>query len=86
MFNFSLATFVKYAKEKSISCIMRYYEPDEAKFHKSGVVTIDENGKIPKMMEKPEKPESHWCCPPFYFYTKEDVKLIQKGIDAGKKI
>lgn len=80
LLDFSLTAFVKYAKEKNTSCIMRYYEPEEARLHKSGVVTIDENGKILKMVEKPE---SHWCCPPFYFYTREDAKLIQKGIDAG---
>ena len=83
LLDFSLTTFVKYAKDKNTSCIMRYYEPEEARLHKSGVVTIDNNGKILKMVEKPEKPESHWCCPPFYFYTRADAKLIQKGIDAG---
>ena len=83
LLDFSLTTFVKYAKDKNTSCIMRYYEPEEARLHKSGVVTIDENGKILKMVEKPEKPESHWCCPPFYFYTRADAKLIQKGIDDG---
>ena len=83
LLDFSLTTFVKYAKDKNTSCIMRYYEPEEARLHKSGVVTIDNNGKILKMVEKPEKPESHWCCPPFYFYTRADAKLIQKGIDDG---
>ena len=35
------------------------------------------------MEEKPEKPKSNWCCPPFYYYTKEDSHLIEKGINAG---
>lgn len=83
LLDFSLTTFVKYAKEKNTSCIMRYYEPEEARLHKSGVVTIDENGKILKMVEKPAHPDSHWCCPPFYYYKKEDAKLISRGIEAG---
>lgn len=83
LLDFSLTSFMKYAKEKNASCIMSYYELDEARLHKSGVVTIDETDKILKMVEKPAEPESHWCCPPFYFYTREDVKLIQRGIDAG---
>ena len=83
LLDFSLTTFMQYAKEKNASCIMRYYEAEEARLHKSGVVTIDENDKILRMVEKPAEPESHWCCPPFYFYTREDAKLIQKGIDAG---
>lgn len=83
LLDFSLTRFLGYAKNKNASCVMRYYEPQEERLHKSGVVTIDENDKILKMAEKPAEPESHWCCPPFYFYTKEDAKLIQSGIDAG---
>lgn len=83
LLDFSLTTFAKYAVNKGASCIMRYYEPEKARLHKSGVVTIDEEDKILKMVEKPAEPESHWCCPPFYYYTREDAKLIQKGIDSG---
>jgi glucose-1-phosphate thymidylyltransferase len=83
LLDFSLTTFVNYAVKKNASCIMRYYEPEKAKLHKSGVVTINEEDKILKMVEKPAEPESNWCCPPFYYYTREDAKLIQKGIDSG---
>ena len=81
--DFSLTEFVKYAKEKNTSCIMRYYEPDDKKLLKCGVVTIDENDKILNMTEKSPTPATHWCCPPFYYYTKADAKLVQKGIDSG---
>lgn len=83
LLDFSLTNFMKYAKKKNASCIMRYFEPSEERLHKCGVVTIDGEDKILNMVEKPAEPESHWCCPPFYFYTKEDAKLIQKGIDSG---
>ncbi len=83
LLDFSLTTFIRYAREKNTSCIMRYYEPSVAKLKKCGVVTIDENDYILRMAEKPENPESHWCCPPFYFYTKEDAKLVQAGIHSG---
>lgn len=33
--------------------------------------------------EKSPNPATHWCCPPFYYYTKSDAKLVQKGIDSG---
>ncbi len=81
--DFSLTKFTAYADEKKTSCIMRYYEPDENKLHKCGVVEVDENGKIISMEEKPAEPKSHWCCPPFYFYTKEDARLVKKGIESG---
>lgn len=81
--DFSLTKFVRYAKEKNTSCIMRYYEGSEQKLTKCGVVEIDESDRILSMEEKPAQPKAHWCCPPFYFYTKDDVKLVQKGIEAG---
>lgn len=81
--DFSLTKFIEYAKEKNASCIMRYYEPDGKRLLKSGVVTVDENDKILKMTEKSPAPETNWCCPPFYFYTKEDARLVGKGIEAG---
>lgn len=82
--DFSLSNFLDFAREKKTSCIMRYYEPDESKLVKCGVVEIDENSRILSMEEKPAQPKSHWCCPPFYVYTREDAKKVKEAID-GKK-
>lgn len=81
--DFSLTEFISYSKEKNTPCIMRYYEPDGKKLLKCGVVTVDENDKVIKMTEKSPAPETHWCCPPFYYYTKESAGLISKGIESG---
>lgn len=81
--DFSLTKFITYAKEKNTSCIMRYYEPDDKKLLKCGVVTIDEEDKVLNMTEKSSAPATHWCCPPFYYYTKDDAKLVREGIDSG---
>ncbi len=83
LLDFSLTEFMKYAKEKQTSCIMRYFEPAEERLKKSGIVVIDEDDKILDMAEKPANPKSNWCCPPFYYYTKEDAKLVQQGVAAG---
>ena len=81
--DFSLTKFIDYAKAKQTSCIMRYYEPNEAKLHKCGVVTVDEKDKVVGMVEKPAEPPTHWCCPPFYYYTKEDARMVAAGIESG---
>ena len=81
--DFSLVDFINYAREKGTSCIMRYFEGEKARLSKSGIVVIDENDKILDMEEKPQEPKSNWCCPPFYYYTKEDSLLVKKGIENG---
>ena len=81
--DFSLRRFMDYALDKGTSCIMRYYEPEEARLHKSANVRIDATDRVLAMIEKPENPLSHWCCPPFYYYTREDARRVQEGIDAG---
>ncbi len=83
LLDFSLTAFVSYAKQKNASCILRYHEPSEARLHKCGVVEIDGDDRILSMEEKPAAPKSHWCCPPFYFYTRADASLVKKGIEAG---
>ena len=83
LLSFSLKEFLDYAQEKGTTCIMRYYEPDLNKLHKTGVAEVDENGLILSMEEKPADPKSHWCCPPFYLYRKDDLKLVDIGIAEG---
>ena len=83
LLDFSLGEFVRYAKERNATCVMRYYEADEARLHKTGVAEIDAEGRILSMEEKPAEPKSHWCIPAFYYYTKEDSHLIKKGIESG---
>ncbi len=83
LLDFSLTSFIEYAKEKGSSCIMRYYESAAEKLKRCGVVVIDGNDKIINMEEKPAMPKSHWCCPPFYYYTKADAGLVKLGIASG---
>ena len=83
LLDFSLTKFIVYAKEKGTSCIMRYYEPSMQKLQKCGVAEVDEADKILRLTEKPTEPKSHWACPPFYYYTKEDARLVKKGIESG---
>lgn len=83
LLSFSLKGFLDYFQEKGTTCIMRFYQPDLNKLHKSGVAEVDADGRILSMEEKPAEPKSHWCCPPFYIYRKEDLPLVSAGIAAG---
>ena len=81
--DFSLTKFISYARQKNASCVMRYFEPEFSKLLKCGVVTVDEDDRISEMTEKSPTPATHWCCPPFYYYTKEDARLVPAGIEQG---
>ncbi len=81
--DFSLTGFISYALKKGTSCIMRYYEPSPEKLRKCGVVTVDDSGRITGMVEKPAEPASNWCCPPFYYITRNDSRRLGEAIAAG---
>ncbi len=81
--DFSLNQFIRYALEKKTSCIMRYYEPDMQKLKKCGVVRFDDEDLVQEMTEKSPEPATNWCCPPFYYYTKQDSHRISAGIASG---
>ena len=81
--DFSLNKFVDYAESKNASCVMRYFEAEEKRLQKCGVLELDDADLILNMEEKPEKPKSNWCCPPFYFYKKEDIARIDEAISDG---
>ncbi len=83
LLDFSLTAFLRYAQEKKTSCILRYFEESEKKLQKCGVVSIDSSDRVLFMEEKPAAPKSNWCCPPFYYYTREDARLVKEGIAAG---
>ncbi len=83
LLDFSLSEFLEYASSKGTSCVMRYYEPLEEKLRKCGVLQVDPDGLILGMEEKPSEPKSHWACPPFYFYRREDAMRIPEAIASG---
>ena len=65
---------------------MRYLETDESKLRKCGVSEVDADDKLISLEEKPENPKSQWATPPFYFYTKEDVRKIRDAINDGCRV
>lgn len=83
LLSFSLSKFIDYINIHKTSCVMRFYVEDLNKLKKSGVLEIDSNDLIINMEEKPNEPQSHYCCPPFYYYLRDDIKLIDEALKDG---
>lgn len=81
--DFSLTRFIDYARSRNTSCVMRYSEPNPARLRKCGVLEVDSSDRILGMEEKPLEPKSTWCCPPFYYYTRQDAARIPQAIKEG---
>ncbi len=84
--DFSLNNFLDFFEEKQSSSVFYYEEQNLSTLPKRSCMTIDEYGKITKMAEKPEKPFSNLCCPPFYIYKKADLKFLKNMVQSGKDL
>ena len=82
LLSFNLSNFLKYARNKGTSCVMRFYNDDLAKLQKTGVLELD-GDRVIDMVEKPEHPKTHYSCPPFYFYKATDLARIDEALEDG---
>lgn len=57
--------------------------PDKNQLRSLAVANLDEQGKVLKMAEKPQEPESDTAIYATYFYLRETLPLIKKYLDDG---
>lgn len=81
--DFSLKSFINYAKTKQTSCTMRYREDDPIKLRRAGISEVTDDDILTGFEEKPAEPRSPWCTPPFYYYIASDVNKIPAAISDG---
>ena len=81
--DFSLCSFVRFAREKGTSCVMCHEENDLAKQRRTAIITTDENGLITSYEEKPRSPKGNRAVPPFYYYRADDIRRIPEALAAG---
>lgn len=81
--DFSLCSFIAFAKEKQTSCVMCHEENRLEALRKTAVIEFDENGLICSYEEKPQVPKGNHAVPPFYFYKVQDVKRIAEALESG---
>jgi glucose-1-phosphate thymidylyltransferase len=63
--------------------LIAIHVPEKHQLQKLAVATLDEHGKVLRMEEKPQEPESETAIYATYFYRKETLPLIKKYLDEG---
>lgn len=77
LFNFSLEPMFKKLKDgKNVIALYDVKSKQEAR--KMGNATVDSNGIITKVVEKPKHPEDTLCSIGIYLFKKEVIKLLKQ--------
>ena len=83
LFDYSLADYERYWRERDGSCIavLDVKDPELAK--KYGIVDVDESDRITNFVEKPEDPPSTLAATATYLYHRAHVPLVRAYLDEG---
>ncbi len=85
LLDFSLTDFIDTFEKNKKPLVMRYFESNEEKLKRTGVIQIDKDGKIIDMQEKPSNPQSNWAVPPFYIFPHFILQEFAKSLKFGCK-
>lgn len=83
LFDFDLRDFIGYYESVGKDCITVHPLHDLASLQRTGVVEVNEEGKVISFEEKPQQPKSNLAAPPFYIYRSGTLPLIQQYLDEG---
>jgi glucose-1-phosphate thymidylyltransferase len=78
LFDFDLRDFVSFYNEAKQDCITCHTIDNIEDLKRTGVIELDEIGKVKSFEEKPKNPKSDLAVPPFYIYKAETLQLINK--------
>lgn len=83
LFDFELTDFVDYYNKVQSDCITTHVIDDIDKLRRTGVIEIDNEGRVLSFEEKPQQPRSNLAVPPFYIYKADTLPLIDKFLKEG---
>ena len=76
-----VATFRRHGGGASVIALVR--ADDLPTLHRSGVVTIDADGRVTGFVEKPADPPSNLVCPAFYVYSQDALGRLPQYLANG---
>lgn len=83
IFDFDLNGMVDFFHRVQADCISAHAIDSLYDLQHSGVVELDEDGRVLSFVEKPENPPSNWAVPPFYLYRQQTLEDIATYLAQG---
>jgi glucose-1-phosphate thymidylyltransferase len=83
LFDYSLADYEQYWREKRGSSIAVLDVKDRELAKQYGIVDVDENDRVTNFVEKPEHPPTTLCATATYLYRREHARLVGTYLDEG---
>jgi S-methyl-5-thioribose-1-phosphate isomerase len=83
LFDYSLAEYETYWREKGGSCVAVHDVGDLELARQYGIVDVDADDRIVGFVEKPERPASTLAATATYLYRREHAALVPEYLAAG---
>jgi glucose-1-phosphate thymidylyltransferase len=83
LFDYSLADYETYWREKGGSCIAVYDVGDRELAKKYGIVDVDADDRVTDFVEKPAEPPSTLAATATYLYRRQDAALVSTYLAEG---
>jgi len=86
LFRISFDAFFRDYAAQPRNLIMRTREPNLDKLRRTGVAEIDEDGRLRRLVEKPERPATEWACPAFYLLEKSALDKVRTFVQDNPQV
>ena len=83
LFDYSLADYESYWRQKNGSCIAVYDVGDRELAKKYGIVDVDEHDRVTNFVEKPADPPTTLCATATYLYRRDHAALVSTYLAEG---
>ena len=80
LFKCAISEFVEAHRQRPRNLVLRYREPDLTRLRRTGVAQIDADGRLLRLVEKPQKPPSEWAIPALYALEPTALALLDSFI------
>jgi glucose-1-phosphate thymidylyltransferase len=71
LFHDTLPAFIADYVTNPRNLVVRYRETDPEKLKRTGVAELGNDGRLVRLMEKPQRPATEWACPALYIFEDD---------------